>query len=287
MNTRQALIAIGGRATRLRQTDYPVGISKSFLPVNGQPLLYWTLISLYRAGITRLVLCGDKEIQLREAELILYQLGLSFQDVKYFSDPGLGVHGLPYQVITQEPTWLEPSFLFECGHSLMTPSHYLRLIKRKNSKTIVFSAFRPHPSNSRQPVVLKRQHVEVLSRNIPGCMALAHPILADTSYAMRLPYLSFNINRILEYYADRAELNYVISNMPPEFDVVDEVRTAMPVYEDYTASSLVSLDWQRTAANCSDAMRDACATTLAKRPVRLKTILSLRSRRLPTYGLYP
>jgi hypothetical protein len=241
MDTRQALIAIGGKATRLRQASDQVGISKSFLPVNGQPLLYWVLISLYKAGITRLVLCGDKEIQLREAELTIFKLNLPFQDVKYFSDPGLGVHGLPYQVINREPTWLEPSFVFECGHSLMTPSHYTELIAKKDSTNVVFSAFKPHPSNSRQPVMLKRQHVKVLNNSSPGSMALAHPILAGISYAARLPNLSFNIDRILEYYADQEQLNYVFSHMPPEFDVIDEVKTAMPVYESYTASSLLPL----------------------------------------------
>ncbi len=238
MVTRQALIAIGGKATRLREAGYDVPISKSFLPVNGQPLLYWALISLYMAGITRLILCGDKEMQLREAELVLYRLGLSFQDVKYFSDPGLGVHGLPYQVINQKPTWLEQSFLFECGHSLMTPSHYSRLIQKKNPANVVFSAFNPHPSNSRQPIILERQRVRVLNKSIPGSMALAHPIVADTSYAARLPNLSFSINYILEYYAGHTELDFVFSDMPPEFDVVDEARSAMLFYENYTASSL-------------------------------------------------
>jgi len=144
MKTVQALVAIGGRASRLRSGGIDVPISKSFLLLHGKPLLYWTLKSLYIAGIKEVVLCADARIQLLEADLILSQASFEFK-VRDFLDDGLGVHGLPYQARSV----LDGQFIFECGHGVSEPQHYSRLDAAKRARNVVFSGFQPHPSNPR------------------------------------------------------------------------------------------------------------------------------------------
>jgi choline kinase len=235
MTVTQAVLAIGGRGTRLRR-DVEVPISKSFIRVQGRPLLYWNLKSLHGAGITRVLLCADHPKQQTAAERVFSLLKadrIVFAEAKFFRDPGLGVHGLPYQVISKHPGLLDYAFIFECGHSLMRPDHYSALISEKTESSIVFSAFNPHPSNYRQPVSLNGREVRLLSAQAAGCHALAHPILADREYAQRLPSLRFEVRHIIAYYAMDSRLKYVVSTMPPEFDVTEEWRAAIPEYERY------------------------------------------------------
>ena len=227
MQVHQALVAIGGRATRLRRAGLDIPLSKSFLPVAGRPLLYWCLLQLHRAGIRDVVLVGDKALQLYQAELILDQLPCRFEHVSLFEDKGLGVHGLPYQA----RELLRDVFLFECGHSFMNPTHYQRLMKLKKPGTIVFSAFeRPHPSNLRQSVDLSGAWPRLVEPTQPGLAALAHPILLDLEYANDLPRLDFDIRNILLEYAG-GRLKHVHSRMPAEFDEPEEMREALAFYE--------------------------------------------------------
>jgi hypothetical protein len=223
----QALIAVGGQASRLKGGGVNVPLSKAFIGLNGHPLLYWALVSLHYGGFSRLVLAGNAAGQLREAELVLASLPVDFAEVAFFQDPGLGVHGLPYQA----RHLLDDEFLFECGHSMMTPVHYRLLADKKNHNNIVFSAFSPHPSNPRQPVHLGEHVVEV--GNHVGRYAIAHPMVVDQHYARKLPQLGFNISNIITHHAVRFRLHYVRSTMPPEFDLIEELNASLPIYRDY------------------------------------------------------
>jgi len=235
----QALVAIGGKARRIREEGVDVPISKSFIRVRGKPLLYWNLLSLHAAGVERIILCGDQPLQLQEAEVLLGGMGeVRFTDVKFFQDPGLGVHGLPFQVLDHEPAWLDEDFVFECGHSLMMPEHYRRIMNVKNDKNIIFSLFASHPANRRQPIVLSDDRIYVdWAAPRRAHYALAHPMVVDRAYANRLPFLGFDIAQILREYATTAQLAYVPSEMPPEFDVLAEMRCALPLYETYLADA--------------------------------------------------
>jgi choline kinase len=236
----QALVAIGGRAERIRGQGVEVPISKSFIQVCGRPLLHWNLLSLYDAGITSLVLCGDRALQLQKTEALLDQLdqlGVCFNDVKLFQDPGLGVHGLPYQVAEGEPTWLDDEFIFECGHSLMMPEHYMRIINAKMPHGIVFSLFEAHPANSRQPVSIEGGRLKLSLTARGEHLAIAHPMVVERHYATRLPYLGFDIKQIIKEYSNSGQLQYVYSEMPPEFDVLEEMQAALSAYEAYITAA--------------------------------------------------
>jgi hypothetical protein len=224
-------VAIGGRATRIKSAGVHVPVSKSFLPLCGKPLLHWNLLSLHSAGIRRLILCGNDPIHLSEAEVLLDKLSVSFAQVELFEDAGLGAHGLPFQVLTHRPEVLDDAFLAECGHSIMTPDLYRQIAELKAPGNVVLTAFKPHPANLRQPVVLDGHEVRLTSGS--GHFALAHPAALDWEYAARLPQLEFRINRVIESYSSEARLRYAKSEMPPEFDVIDEMTSAFPVYRDY------------------------------------------------------
>jgi hypothetical protein len=228
METSQALVAIGGKADRLKNRGTKVPVSKSFLTVNGRPLLFWSLSAIHAAGIRELVIAGNDHIHLHEAEFVLASLPFDFDNISFLRDPGLGVHGLPYQA---RRLLRNDNVLFECGHSIMTVEHYRRLRSVKLPNTIVLSGFAPHPSNHRQPVYLKKGQVflEPPSRRWRP-MAVAHPFLIDRNYIRQLPLLDFNIARIIAHYTAQSQLRYVLSSMPPEFDVPEELEASMAVY---------------------------------------------------------
>jgi hypothetical protein len=226
MKALQALVAIGGRARRLREGGMEVPITKSFLDVGGRPVLYWNLLSLHIAGVRRLVIASDRPDLRRYLDSVLADLRPKFDRVECFLDGGLGVHGLPYQARDcLKEVFVEETFIFECGHSVMAPRHYANLITAKKANNVVFSAFRPHPENPRQPITLNRGPG-------PEIWALAHPFVVDGDYVERLPSLGFNISNILRYYGSNGRLSYVFTDQPPEFDIVEEYeasRRCVPV----------------------------------------------------------
>jgi hypothetical protein len=61
-------------------------------------------------------------------------------------------------------------------------------------------------------------------------------MLIDQAYAEQLPSLGFNINRIIEHYAETGQLQYVWNDMPPEFDTPEELLAAQAPYSDYCRS---------------------------------------------------
>jgi dTDP-glucose pyrophosphorylase len=61
MKVEQALVAVGGNASRLKADGIDVPIAKSFLPVAERPLLFWSLSSLALAGVSKLVLAGNQK----------------------------------------------------------------------------------------------------------------------------------------------------------------------------------------------------------------------------------
>jgi hypothetical protein len=233
MRTAQALVAVGGAACRLRGSGIEVGTSKAFMPVRGRPVLYWNLLSLHVAGIRCLVLCGNRHRHLNLARRVVQDLrhehGVTFPQVEYVKDPGLGVHGLPFQA----RRYLDDTFIFECGHSLMRPEHYQRLDGAVVPGAVVFSAFEPHPVNRRQPVLLDGPVIRILSEDSQTGSVVAHPFLLDREYVAQLPDLSFDIWKILRHLVASSRLRYVVSDMPPEFDLPAEYVHALPLYEAY------------------------------------------------------
>jgi hypothetical protein len=244
----QALVAIGGNASRLKRHGVDVPISKSFLQVHSRPLLYWCLLSLHEAGVRRLVLSGNTSLQLRSAETLIVDLPAGFESVTYFQDPGLGVHGLPWHTRDH----LESTFLFECGHSIMAPDHYVRLSAAKSLQNVVWSAFRPHRSNRRQPVTLKDGVVSIRRLSFLNRSAIAHPFALDGQYVARLPELGFNVDRIIAAYSQSAMLSYVKSAIPPEFDVPAEMTDVTQLYEEYIAQR----EWIENPTDLDRPVRD-------------------------------
>ena len=232
MRIKQALVAVGGKATRLRRGGVEVPISKAFLNVADRPLLYWSLSNLYVAGIREVVIVGELEDYIEEAARVISSLPYTFAEVEYFQDLGLGAHGLPYHV----RHLLDEEFIFECGHAIAKPEHYRRLGALKDRNSVVFSAFAASRVNHRQPVKIIEDSVKLASKWSSDCYSLAHPFVVDQEYAMRLPQLHFDITKIIDYYSGALRLKYAVSDMPPEFDVAQEMSLAQKVYEQYLST---------------------------------------------------
>src|SRR3989338_8765363 len=97
VDTKQALITVGGSGSRLQQAGVPFVLSKSFYELEGHPLFYWSLMGLRLGGIERLVVISDMKEKLDVAENILADFPLPFSEIKFHKDPGLGSNGLYYQ----------------------------------------------------------------------------------------------------------------------------------------------------------------------------------------------
>jgi hypothetical protein len=245
MQTKQALIAIGGRATRLRAGDVDVPISKSFIKVAGHPLLYWCLLSLHAAGVSDFVLAFDQDEQKDAANSVLDELPVPFTnaEVNFFKDKGHGVHGLPYCI--RKEKYLHEQYIFECGHTVSAPRHYRELDAAKEPGNIVFSAFRPHPQNLRHLVRLHEGRIELDTTTDPGDSAFAHPFIVNKQYGRSLRYYRFNIINVINGYAERGQLRYVKTDVPPEFDIEPEMELALRTYEDSLRdiNGELDLDW--------------------------------------------
>lgn len=218
----QALVLIGGSASRLKAGGIEVPISKSFLMLHERPLLYWHLHALHEAGIRRLVLAGSNAEQFLRALHTIRQTGKNFAEILTFSDWQLGAHGVPYEA----RYLLDQEFLFTCGHDLCSARHIRRLMALKSRESVVFSAFRPHPSNPRLPVSLVADLVGVGQ----GGYVLAHPIVADRRYAADLARHRFSIAKVLQYRAAAGSLKYAHSDTAPEFDTAEEMRAVFDAY---------------------------------------------------------
>ncbi|MFA6041775.1 MAG: NTP transferase domain-containing protein [Methylophilus sp.] len=225
----QALVLIGGKASRLRASGYSLESSKAFIQVAGKPLLYWNLKMLHSAGIHRLVIAADTSYLLFQANKIIRSLPVKFIRVNFFQDEGNGVHGIPYEL----RYLLDETFLFECGHSFSKPEHYSKLIRCKVGADVVFSAYTAHPKNSRQPVALRDGRVYEGVDNSHS--VIAHPIVANQEYASSLLRLKFNIYNIIAHYTDLQGLKYIANDLPVEFDNADELWVSIHIYEQYLA----------------------------------------------------
>jgi len=228
----QAVVLVGGNASRLKASGVPVPLSKSFMELNGEPLLYWNLTSLFNAGVRNLILVGNEVRHLYAAKKVIKKLPCTFYEVIYFCDEGSGAHGIPYEL----RYLLHETYIFECGHGLSEAAHYKRLTRAKQKHAVVFSAYDVRSSNIRQPVSLHRGIVKAAKR--PG-KAIAHPIVADKKYAESLLRFGFKISTIINSYAARNALGYIKNSLPPEYDVKDEMATAYQKYSAYIRKSLL------------------------------------------------
>ncbi|MGH3613807.1 MAG: hypothetical protein ACRDRK_14690 [Pseudonocardia sp.] len=223
----QALVAVGGRARRLREDGVHVGPSKAFIVSGRRSLLYWCLTSLQWAGITDVVLAGNQQAHLERAMQVAEHV-VGFNSVTTFLDAGLGVHGIPHQAIDL----LQPQFVFEAGHGVSAPGHYREMIRAKLHDAIVFSAFAPDPVNPRYLTSLDRDG----SCDAGSTHALAHPMVIDMDYADALPHFGFDVNRLADHYREQGRLRAVVSELPPEFDVAAEFHPSLRLYRENRAT---------------------------------------------------
>lgn len=209
----QALVAVGGKATRLRAAlDVP--LSKSFLEIDDRPLLYWCLRSLKLAGVTHLVIAADRPELISRAQTVLFDAPFEFRHVAYFKDDGLGVHGLPYHT----RHLIDGPVLFQAGHDVAEAEHLDRLFQVYRDERMPVCTAYPIESGNPRPRV--------------GRHALALPMVVDRGYAERLPELGFNIERVATCLVLERRLALVPARGYPEFDTPDEYHRFVAGWSD-------------------------------------------------------
>lgn len=230
MNTKQALVTCGGAGFRLRKAGMKFPLSKSFIELEGRPMLYWCLLGLHYAGVEKLVIIGDGTEKIKRAKEVLSDFPYDFSQVSFHEDSGLGSNGLPYQA----RHLLDDLFFFECGHSMSEPEHYHRLEDElKDGDVIVLSRFKPNPYAPRSFIKIENSNIIPIP-NLTGAdneFSVGSPRLLNRKYIDRLPELDFDLHKILEFYTSRDLLRLVPSDLPIEVDVIEEWKEAVPIYQ--------------------------------------------------------
>lgn len=231
IDTKQALVTVGGSSSRLRDAGVEFPLSKSFLELEKYPLFHWCLLGLYHTGIEKLVITSDRKEKLNKAEKVLMDFPYSFLEIQLHQDPGLGSTGLPYQVREH----LDDYFFFECGHSMSDPENYSMMDELKKDNNIVLSAFLPNGFVSRPYVKLTPEGFTLIEE-LTGCedeFSIGSPCLLNQDYIEDLPLLNFNFRAAIKKYNSEGRLALVHSKMPIEVDVKEELDLAIPIYKSF------------------------------------------------------
>lgn len=217
-----AIVAIGGKGTRLQSSMPGETGSKSFLTIAGRPALFWTLIELRAAGIRHLTLCGEDQDLLLAGARIAGDLGYSGSRVNLFRDSGKGVHGIPGQL-----GGTPEQFFFVAGHATVRSSHYGELRSFAGSGQSVFSVFPiERVSDIRTRTLVKpttskiRFSAGMFSDTIPSDgVVLSFPYLLSDTYIPLLKQHSWTIGDAVKDPEWERLSRYVLSSDLPEFDV--------------------------------------------------------------------
>jgi len=236
----QALVTCGGDGTRLRIRGMDFPASKSFIEFEGHRVLYWCLLGLHRAGISRIVVAAEGSDKLDMAGIVLSGFPYSFSKVDMFKDDGLGTNVLPYLA----KHLLDDHFIFEFGHSMSEPGHYdLMRSELADEEDVVFSRFEPNRFVSRAYVKLadgRACPIDALSGDGDE-FSVCYPALLSQRYIERWPEVGFKLNGIVRYYCERGSLKTVASRLPIEVDVIEEWEQAVPVYRSHVHRLIASV----------------------------------------------
>lgn len=209
-------MTIGGRASRLRASGarIPPFETKSFLWFAGKPALYWTLTNLRRAGISSLVLAGERDEILQRGYAIAIAVGFAAEQVALFRDQGAGVHGIPHHA----DHLLATRFIFEAGHGMAPPDHYRRLTYTPAGQ-VAYSTFPPRRDNSsRTPVAAKAKSTRQIGR------VVALPYCLDDGWNDRIVDQQYDIRSAIRADVDSRRAVFVDGHFEPEFDELSEYR---------------------------------------------------------------
>lgn len=224
LRTKQALVAIGGHASRLKKDGINVPLSKSFLELNDKPLLYWCLFFLHQAGIRKIVLAANTKSIYTAGENLINELPFKFDRVDLFLNEDLGADAICYQA----RHLLDNQYFFECGHSFFTSSHYQQMDRLKDQNNIIFMAFNENLSEDRQFIETQKDKIKVVSRS---STAICSPMLIDQNYANTFRKLNFDLDAIINQYGNVGRLLLVNSDMPIEFNTLNECKSTLNIYK--------------------------------------------------------
>lgn len=212
--TNEALVTVGGNGSRLRSARLPVPCSKSFIRVLGEPIVFWNLQVLKKAGFERIVFCADSEEALERVRTQVGRSPESSADFSFFLDEGLGTAGLPFHF----QHVFKHEFFFITGHSFVQPEHYRSMRIAAKGSGVTVSTYREHKfaknirSDSLACTLKDYQTTFQTPRMID------YPYILDRSYCERLAANEFDVLATLKEFCKLDTISFVDSEMPVETD---------------------------------------------------------------------
>lgn len=226
-----ALVAVGGSGERLREGGVEFSLSKSFIQLNGQPLLYWCMRSLQSAGVRRVVLTADSDEKLDKAWTVTRSLHPYFHEIFCLRNSAPGSTGLPFHA----RDLFEGAFLFECGHAVLPADHYRELAARwyraRGRFDLLLTGYTPTRYSRRHYV-----------RSNTTLYAVGEPLIASPDYCTSLPEFSFSPGVIFPRLVSIGKAGIVPISHPIEPDVVGELQPALASYRMIAQSHITSED---------------------------------------------
>ncbi|HSH56180.1 MAG TPA: hypothetical protein VK983_05160 [Candidatus Limnocylindrales bacterium] len=220
----QALVAVGGRATRMTRLHATV---KAFEYLGSQSALHLTLIGMKRSGIRQIVLAIDNPGLTEDIKLVATEAGFTEGQISIIHDRELGVTGLPFVA----ERLLADSFIFDASHSALPAAIYSELIAlhQSSSRAVTTGVARVAGNNSRHilsPKELKNCPVvesQTWQGDVHTTVCAALPMVLARRHLMALVASRYNIGNYIESLAQSAELAILLSGWPPEFDTDEEL----------------------------------------------------------------
>lgn len=224
-NIKVALVAAGGRGSRLQAEGVEVPLSKPFLDMDGNPFIHHALLTLQDAGVQDIIVSVDSDEKYKKSEEIIFRLRreLGFRaNTMMHVQPGEGAHGVPWHA---KDAIDGRTFMFCAGHDPQTAAHYKALDVAKDSRNAVFSVF-PYDPRTNRPVY----DIPRLGSGVP-----AHPIVGDSNYIDLIEKTNFNIGEIINTLIADGRMTGVKCETPPEFDLLSEYYDCIDVFSQRTS----------------------------------------------------
>lgn len=223
----EALVTVGGKGSRLRNAGIPVPCSKSFIKVLGEPLIFWNLRVLKRAGFDRIVFCADSEEALDRARTEVGRSCEFWADSSFLLDEGLGTAGLPFHF----QHLFNHQFFFITGHAFVRPDHYsaMRIAARRGGVTV--STYREHKFAKSVRSGSLASTFKNYRKTFRTSRMIDYPYVLDEKYCERLAANVFNDLATLRSFCKSDMIDFVYSEMPVETDEPEQFHENMTAIE--------------------------------------------------------
>ena len=218
-----ALVTVGGQGKRLKRAGFRIPCTKSFIEVQGRPIVYWNILSLHKADFRRVVFCADNREAIERVRAVVQQTEIKDIEFSYVLDDGLGTAGLPFHFMNL----FERQFFFITGHSFLGPTHYRNMRKNASLSKISVSTYcESEFAKNIRCGELKNGESFLGAEMLPDRM-IDYPYIVDKQYCNSLAMKEFSVLTTLRQYFAKNLINFELSDLPVEIDEPEQFTPGM------------------------------------------------------------